>query len=176
MVKKGTSVLLVAGIFLMASSIDCFGDGTKKILDGKSSLETLYKNVVDELVNIGKAHPGSQSKVYGVLDQIDQINVTAKHALGQEVELKEIIKKKEAEITALQQDLLLMKNEHDGLQQKYNSITKKLEAEKKQTKLFAEEKKKLEKQVGTLQAMNVPPSSEEMVTDKIDKHEKSDEK
>ncbi len=131
----------------------------KKIIGNKDVLETMYKNMVDDLVNIGKIHSPSQSKIYSILDQLSQINATAKNSFDQELSFKKIIEKKDVEIASLNQDLSIMKNEHDGVQNKLVQLSKKLDVEKKQSKLFAEEKMKLEKQVGTLQTMNTTTST-----------------
>lgn len=181
MFTKKAYALLIIMLFLLQSGAVYAEESVKKIFDNKDSLETTYKNVVDELVNVGKAHPVSQPKVYAVLDQLDQIHATAKYTLEQEAVLRETVKKKEAEIAALQQDMLLMKTDHDGVQQKLSAMSKKLEAEKKQSKLVAEEKKKLEKQVekqaSTLQAMNTTaPAVDQALLDKAEKSEKVVEK
>lgn len=167
---------LLGAVLLLLQSIDVFAQNTKKLLENKASLETVYKNVVDELVNVGKAHTPSQPKVYAVLDQLDTIHASAKHAFEQEDVLKDALKKKEAEVLALQQDILTMKTEHDNAQKKLSLISKKLSEEKNQNKLFAEEKKKLEKQVGTLQAMNTVSPADQTLSNKDQKSEKIDEK
>ena len=169
-----TYQVLVLVVLLLAPVAICSVENAKKIIDNKASLETLYKKVVDDLVEVRKVHPVSQqSKVYSILDQLDSIHTAAQQTFDRENALKEVIKKKDDEIVALQQDMLLMKSYQDGVQQKLNAAYKKLDAEKKQSKLFAEEKKMLEKKIGTLQTMNITTTNDQLL---LDKHEKGEGK
>ncbi len=158
----GVSARFLVGVLLSCKilPLGCSPDYIKKVIESKSSLEVLYKKIADDLVDIRKAYPAGQAKIYSILDQIDKINSTAQHMFDQEILLKNSIKAKELEISHLQQDLLLMKSECDAIQHKLNIEKKNVEIEKKQQQVCAEEKRNLEKKVGTLQSLSVTSTAD----------------
>lgn len=109
----------------------------------RSNIQDLYKNIGDQLVEIREQFPESQSKIYGVLDQIGQLYSIAKHKREKVHRIKELIKTKDLENIALQNEIITLKSELDLTQIKIDETSRTLAHERARSFKLAEEKQKL---------------------------------
>lgn len=94
-------------------------------------IDTIYKQIGDQLITIKKAYPTSQSKVYLALDQIDKMYNIAKTKNQQNEQLQESLKNKDLENTALHQELSSLKASHDNVQAQLEATKYQLDQERK---------------------------------------------
>lgn len=106
----------------------------------ETHMDTLYKQIGDQLVNIKKEYPACQSKIYVVLDQVDKMYNMAKIKGQQSDQLKETLKNKELENGALQNELVAVKTTLDTTHAKLETTMRNLEQEKKLVAKLSEEK------------------------------------
>ncbi len=169
-------VLQVIMLIVMPVMIVHAIDGVKKTIIDKTLLDVIYKKVVDDLVDVGKAHPLSQSKIYSVLDALAKIQVTAEDKFDIDASCKKAIEYKDGMIVSLRQDIEALKNGHQETQKKLfdtsAEINEKLEREKQQNKILEAKIKELEKQISTLQAMSTTTTSttDQLLHDHGEKH------
>lgn len=137
-------LLIVLAVIKGVNSAICYGSETK------ASLQQLHKQMVDDLVSIRKDHPDSQPRVYSILDRLDKVYGTAQERFDEQEGLSDIVKKKDSEISALKHDVATLKHEHDEMKQLLKAADEKWEHERQQSKLYAEEKRSLEKKIQML--------------------------
>lgn len=111
--------------------------------ESETHMDSLYKQIGNQLVSIKKEYPACQSKIYLVLDQVDKMYNLAKTKNQQTEHLKETLKTKELENGTLQNEFVTVKNALDTTQAKLEATIRSLEQEKKLVAKLTEEKRTL---------------------------------
>jgi hypothetical protein len=109
----------------------------------RSNIQDLYKNIGDQLVSIREQFPESQPKIYAVLDQIGKLYSLAKNKREEVHHIKELIKTRDLENIALQNEVITLKSELDITQMKIDETSRTLAQERARSFKLAEEKQKL---------------------------------
>lgn len=154
-VMKGISlrlvlVLLISGI--LGWTISSFAE------DDQQRVQDLYKKIGDDLITIRKEFSGAQPKVFSVLDQIDKMYSITKSTMQKNQDLSKDLKRHAAEnlwlkneVVNVRKELSSAKQTIEATQNSLEDVHTKLEDEKKEARLLAQEKNTLEDKVQNLE-------------------------
>jgi hypothetical protein len=133
-------------LFFPQARINGIGDEEQILNESYKKIDVIYKRIGNELVGIRKQYPNSQSKIYHILDLVDNMYKASKNSyqtakvifgknqqleqqiVSKEIEIKEAYRSKDKENISLQNEVIEHKNEISAHSSVLETTQKNLEA------------------------------------------------
>ncbi len=142
----------------------------------QDQIQTLYKQITNELMDIRKEFAGAQPKVYSMLDQIDKMNNMTKTIYQKKRSLEAQIdtinsntKSLRDENKALKAETISLKQKLDVTNQFIEATNKQLDSEIKRAAKRSKEKKDLQGKISQIENEKNLKSLDEKIKEKVSK-------
>lgn len=142
----------------------------------QEQLQSIYKQITNELISIRKEFAGAQPRVYTVLDHIDKMNNLAKTSYQKRHALEAQINSTSSNAKSLREENKSLKAEISTLKQKLDVTTKFLEntsnqlnSEQQRAAKHSKEKKELQGKIAQVEQEKNIKSLDEKIKEKVSK-------
>lgn len=142
----------------------------------QDQIQTLYKQITNELINIRKDFAGAQPKVYTILDQVDKMNNLTKAMYQKRLALESQMNNSSSNTKSLREENKTLKAEVSTLKQKLDVTTKFLEhtnkqlnSEKQRAAKHSKEKKDLQGKISQIESEKNVKALDEKIKEKVNK-------
>ena len=133
---------LVGTVFGIVCSVIFFFAGKA---GSTETLQTLHRQIGNELIQVKKKHPESQTLVYSLLDQLSKYYSFSKSVLTKKHEYKKLLKSEVSRNEELQKNLALTKNKMEKMKTAALSVSKRIRTDFSRAIKWKEEREILSK-------------------------------
>ena len=142
----------------------------------QDQLQTIYKQITNDLISIRKEFAGAQPKVYSILDHVDKMNNMAKIMYQKKHSLETQIHTASSSSQSLRDENKVLKTELATLKQKLDVTTKFLEntnkqlhTEKQRAAKRSKEQKELQSKIAQSEQEKNMKNLDEKIKEKVSK-------